>query len=574
VPLPRPSPGNDQKGNQVLQIGDFTAGIVTSGNGAYGAPFQRANPQKVSASQNTWGVIASPSGGLTPLPQASVWDLPTNGGAPTNYYNATSGYPQQFCGGIIGCATGSRSIVMALKQGYTATRGSLWQYSGNPIGGTWAELMTDNGSTFSGPNVGWVSGMLPFSTYWANDASLAGPYSQDELVLATTKFLYHRQFPFEEGSSTETLAYDISAGTNFFMAVGREGFGFPHQTRTGFWEAEGNAIYNVLSYVNPELSDWSTPANPDFGTQQLVFQSNHPSPVGAFGSLTNGDLLVVTQDSGGYIISGDFSDPYPTQAPGVMSTGGLIGQTTLASPLGLIYGTADNGMWVWDGGALSTKISAQLDDDFFFSQRGPDAVAQGATFPQGYWYSTYQYGNWILVSNNWLYDIVTQSWWTLKEPDDYPFMYYCEYPGSADSSVSGRADFLFACPGVFNNLNTAVGGRFQKSLPASNWQWQSNTISMDDGYLTNVKQIALLASGEGTITVSLGPPDNPSLFSYEVPVPASALTGPASIRFPCDVRVDWLVVTLNATSSGSFLTPLCVQSLDIWYQTTGPVTSS
>jgi hypothetical protein len=506
-----------------------------------------------------------PSGGLAPLPDVDAQLMPNTGdnGA---FYNATSGYPNQLCGGVCGIGGGQfRGLAMAVRSpfsvGYTA---SIWTFDG----ATWTIVRTDAARASSG--FGFLSGMLPFSTLWANDASPFGAYGQDELIVAST--WGPRVAPYAEVTSEEVLAYDNNATTVFNMAVGRQGFAFPDQLRTLFVETTGSGIYNLFSWVNPVLTAWASPSNPDFGTEENIYQTNHPSAISALGIVTSGSLCVVTQDAGGYIVSGDVAGtPFVSMMPGVQSGGSLIGQSCL-TPLGLVYASLDNGVWVWDGGAVAQKISVQLPDDFFMPTGFPGGGAQ-PVYPQGLWYSCYYDGNWLYVSNGWIYDMVQNSWWQIKAPDDYPFMYYAEFPGPDDTNIAGRSDFVYCFPGTFNSTDLNVAARMTKSRPARNWQWASNLIVIDDGYITEVQQVTLVVSGTGTWTTTITPIDGTGN-SVTTESTINSPTAPTVIRIPMAAKATTMQVTIGAASSSSGYAPMVLYSIDLDWKSRYPVMAS
>ncbi len=554
----------DGKGNTVLQITNFTTGIVGAPN-TYGVPIVQATPSAPSASMNTYGCIAMPTGGLAPLPAPQAQVLPDTGYSGA-FYNGTSGYPAQFVGGVASIGGGqNRALMLALRTPYSVGYcASIWTNEGSG----WTKVVDDHVNAVA--DNGWLSGMLPFSTNWAAHGSPYGAYAQDELLIAST--WAPRVSPYPELSSSEVLAYDNNQGTGFEMAVGRSGFAAPNQLSTLFVYTTGSGVYNQFGYINPVLSAWSTTPNPDFQTAAettgQIYQTNQPSAVGAMGTVTSGQLLVVTQDAGGYIISGVIgtgSTPYVTLAPGVQSTASLLGQACI-TPLGLAYCSLDNGMWLWSGGSQAQKISTQLPDDFFFPTGYPP-TGQPPTNPQGFWYSCFFQGNWLYVSNGWIYDMVQSSWWQIKAPDDYPFMYYAANGSIDDLNVAGRSDIVYCFPGTYNSQNLNVGARMAKSRPATTWQWQSNMMVLDEGYFVDVQGFDLVCSGNGTFTMALTFTDTGNNFTRTFTV---ASNFPTTVRTPTSARSSTFTVTITANSS-SETQPMVVYAFDLLYKSRYPV---
>lgn len=100
--------GADGRGAKTLSVVDFRAGIVTAAS-IYGAPFVRVNTigsplslSQVTAGPNTYNCVAMGNGGLAPLPQPQLWNLPTTGFS-GSYYNGTTGFPNQLLAGLLYC---------------------------------------------------------------------------------------------------------------------------------------------------------------------------------------------------------------------------------------------------------------------------------------------------------------------------------------------------------------------------------------------------------------------------------------------------------------------------------------
>lgn len=595
--------GADGKGGQILQVVDFRAGIVNNST-VYNAPFVRVNTigsplslSQVTAAIGTVNCMAMGNGGLAPMPQPQLWSLP-----PTQYtgvyYNALTGFPMQLLGGItytenyFGTETvpieTAKSIIAAIR---TESPGSFYPltalYEYNLTSQTWNKICDDGLWQPTTANTGYLSPLFPFVTYWQSTNS---PFStkgyMDPTIICST---WPMSVRLGEVTSNSVLVYDMalttaknalpSSMTNahspFVMANGRKGVAFTNQLRTGFWEDIGNGVDNVLSYIDPVLSNWqastnpNSGSNPDFQKQYEVFQVNNPSSVGAWGSVTSGDLLVITMSQGAYIINGDFFSPTVTMMPGVQSTNGEIGASAL-TPLGLVYASGDNGVWVWDGGAVAQKLSTQLSDNFYKATVGP-STPPNSNYAQGAFFSCLADGDLIFVSNNWVYNMTLGSWWQILSQVGYPYMWYAAVPDNiAPNTAGSRSHRVYMAPAVFNDNDDNVGAFWDKNVPALYWQWNSNPFLLDDSYYFDVSEfwIQLSSPGNGGF-FQINLTDATTGIQFLNKQITTATSGPEWFRFPTNATPQSFTVDIiaNNESGADPLVPLICYGFDIVFKT-------
>lgn len=403
-----------------------------------------------------------------------------------------------------------------------------------------------------------------------------------------------------ETESNSVIGYDMAldtaintpptAHTNahspFQLAGSRRGIAFQNQLRTGFWEDIGAAIDNILSYIDPVLSNWqvSTNANkannPDFLTQYEVFQAVNPSSIGTWGSLTSGDLLVVTMESGAFIVNGDFFQPTVTMMPGVQPTHGEIGVPAI-TPLGLVYASGDSGVWVWDGGAVAQKISTALTDNFFKATVGP-STPPNPQYAQGAFFNCLSDGDYLYCSNNWLYSQSLGSWWQILSTANNPYMWYVSVPDNVSPNIgtgvgAKRTHYVFAAPATFKDTAVNVGAFFDKNVPAKLWQWESNPFLLDDGYIWDLKEFWIQLSGPHDayfqIYINDASNGNNLFTSPEIFPDPGTPSGPKWYRFPTPATAQSIsiLVQANAQSSLTPLIPMMMYGFDIIYNARYPV---
>lgn len=129
--------------------------------------------------------------------------------------------------------------------------------------------------------------------------------------------------------------------------------------------------------------------------------------IGTIGVITIDQLLVVKHVGGGAAVSGDLDNPTIHRLPYIESTGGVVCKG-VSTPIGFVYGS-DNGIFAWQGGDSTQKLSPQL-DGFFWDHVAGDANYEKYSACRG------RMGHWndlVLVPNNYVYDIEKQSWWRL-----------------------------------------------------------------------------------------------------------------------------------------------------------------
>ena len=177
-----------------------------------------------------------------------------------------------------------------------------------------------------------------------------------------------------------------------------------------------------------------------------------------------------------------------------------------AGPLGLVYCSEQRGAWSWNGGNTAQKISRQLRDDFY------DATTGTGLLSNNYGFDVFHWQDWILFSNNYLYNADTNSWWVL-------------YPTDANGTglVPGHTlwwwnegrfgNQMYGAPlrfGTAAGLNMNWWYKFDSEVPAPHWQWVSLPIEVitNGDRVLDVRQITCELSdpsnsGNCTVTVTL-----------------------------------------------------------------------
>jgi hypothetical protein len=305
-----------------------------------------------------------------------------------------------------------------------------------------------------------------------------------------------------------------------------------------------------VSFTDPPNS---FPAN--FGTQNEVFVPEYPHGYGAWGSMSIGELFLVKNNGGGVYVTGDIANPTITKLPGVQSTGGIASECS-PTPAGLIYPTSSSGVYSWNGGSTANKISHQLDDNFWKASPANLVPNFGITCKVEAW------NDWLLVSNSWLYDTVTQSWWRLDDPSNTAagtnagpgaFQWY---------SRSWQDNLMYCSTYTYKNSNFSTPiFVYNRNTPASDFQYQCHPIPVTQVRMVDVRKIFLVAQGSGTVTISLID-ERGNVKPYQ-PITVSQST-PQRFEFTVGVQGYNLALRLKSTGVGSGPAPL-IHTIGIGY---------
>lgn len=327
------------------------------------------------------------------------------------------------------------------------------------------------------------------------------------------------------------------------------------------WPAGGGINTNEnINFTDPPLSS-------AYGDQMTLLGAEVPWGYGAWGSVSVGELMLIKKYGGGIALYGDIFNPSSViEQPGIEPTGDIVGKAC-ATQIGLVYCSEDRGAWLWNGGNTSQKISSQLRDNFY------DATTGTGIDSNNYGFCVERWQDWILFSNNFMYNADTGGWWVL-----YPN----EVNGNA--TVPGHTMWWWS-PGRFGNhmysapirfgtspgLNRNWFYKFDNTQPAQHYQWQSLPIHVTENAtrLVDVLQVLVRVSdpspqtGFASLSVTIGGQTqttsgdfisaDPKLFRFDF--------GSASLG------LEDIVITLNGDNSVTSYSPPYVHSLDIGFKT-------
>jgi len=241
----------------------------------------------------------------------------------------------------------------------------------------------------------------------------------------------------------------------------------------------------------------------------------------------------------------------------VQSVGDFVGKAS-AGPMGLVYCSEQRGAWTWNGSNTAQKISQQLRDDFY------DATTGSGMQGNNYGFDVYHWQDWILFSNNFMYNMDTGGWWNL-----YPTT------GNGNSHVTGATMWwwyegrfgnqMYAAPIDFTTTSLAWYYLFDEKVPAPHWQWQSLPIHVTPNAdrVLDVRQVVVRlsdpsASTHATATVTV----NGTVLGTVTGIPGT----PMAYRFDAGVTgIQDIVVKITGDNAVSGSSPI-LHSIDIGWQ--------
>lgn len=491
-----------------LEIDDFTPGVIQNLNLAAGLNQSDVVPApgKVPGqAQKAVGCIALPNGGLAPLP----------GLATKTPWGATTPVAPQH---VPTTGAGAENLIIGLF-----LNGPIYYYgTSTPFPQTVGdELIIGQANIDSGGNQHlWVDSLqanITSQSLAVNNIVTKGP-AVSRLPLATMTGGITRANASASliGNPCWALAYYMPAGA---AGAGASGYWalilYPDPTNPGTAGfvplvlingsgGPGDAFchQNRVVYLQQDQQFWSGDftfmggneafiyTDPPNGVALLsaageIFVQEDPSGYGAWGSQSASELFLVKHRLGGVVISGDLNVPTVTTLEGVMPSYGVVSRGA-STAVGFIYASANRGLWAWNGGNASFKLSNQLEDDFFVNPNLPP-IQRGPTVDIQRW------GDWIVVTNDWLYDTNTNSWWQLPGGSIGSHQWY---------QASSDGNTLYAAPAV---PTTTVGLEcYSRLAPANEYTWKSFPIrppgdSKEKQFL--VRKVVIRAQGRGTVTV-------------------------------------------------------------------------
>lgn len=276
------------------------------------------------------------------------------------------------------------------------------------------------------------------------------------------------------------------------------------------------------------------------------------SRIGAWGTISTGELFLVYTGGGGVIVNGD--PQFPTSAtklPGVIGTGNTVGPGCQTSA-GLIYVTDFDGAYVWNGGYSSEKISNQIADNQALARIQQQFALTGnrsdillTTTQHDAW------NYWVFFANNWVYDQFTKAWWQVENPATI------NYQVHKRSLISPQ--YFYSSDGSTISLNNNLTTLYQwdASKSASSYLWTSNPIPFP-GSTTVLEAVEICASNptatQCTIIITPTEPPGQTLYvNQNTPQSATFTIPPTTTAYRHALPLGWndynICINVNASNT-------------------------
>jgi hypothetical protein len=493
----------DQRGIQFIDLDDFTPGIYSASAIAVSGPPNTvpgpfAAPLGSADASETWQCIGLPGGGLGPLPAMTE-----------DFTLAALGITQPpagqvgWIGGLLNTGVTVDDELLVAIEYQTGGNNVYYLFSGVVGTAIGNQLYTSSTATPSGGGIGGSPYMFATRVASANPTTTIGAEVIAVLYANQGRILLYP----DPANPTVVGIKDISGVTNAMAIFGHQNRICAFMNVPYSWPTPTTVDTNndAINYTDPPNSETWPGSTPD-----VVFIAEFPFGYGAFGSMNAGELFLVKCRGGGVIIQGDVNNPNVLWLPGVAPTGVWFGHGD-SGLNGFYYCAEHDGCYVWGGGNVSQKVSAQLDDTFY--------IVSNEILSRCFHYFAKRWNNWMLFSNNYLFDETTGGWWRLLNPSTASLFHYTE---------GFSRNQLYAAVTQVTGDTTVFLYKFDKTVPASSWQWQSLPIRVSEDRTVNIREIVVRYSnpygGSGTFTLQLSAIDsagnviNAQAFTWDIAV--------------------------------------------------------
>lgn len=532
MPADKPTTTHTPRINQWVPITNFTPGIY---NNSYIAGSNPVVPAPIGSAdaRYTFGCMGLSDGGLGPLPRFTT---------AYTYPIGNSGFTTFYTFGFINNPLNTSEVdqLMVMMESATTTS-HLWQDIVFGVTGSHNTILTHNISTSAG------------------QAYFGSPFPQATRITPKTPThpTYPTTIPGKPLIVWPTSIPSVGTGTgqlwvwpnphsptaytplNLCTATHVTGQVVIYQGRilvlTGndyTWGSSGFLVNEQICYTTPANSQ-------TYGKQDIVLSPTYPYGYGAAGSISAGELFLVKKRAGALVLTGDINYPTVTFLPGVQPTGDIFcnGASTSA---GFIYFSQSQGAWLWNGGNVSQKISQNLDDNFY-------ACTDLPTGQNNLTANAYQWGEWVMCSNSWIYNLRLQSWWRLPHQSGTLGTIFWYSPGRT-------LNVLYCAPPKFQKVNTQTvfAYKLTKASPSHTYIWQSLPIKISNNKYINIREIVLYASSPqsttGVINVKLF--NGPTMIFTHTTTTGQFTPDPTMVRIPTGgVVLDNVVIRITATTT-------------------------
>jgi hypothetical protein len=281
----------------------------------------------------------------------------------------------------------------------------------------------------------------------------------------------------------------------------------------------------------------------------------NPTGYGLMASLTADELFLLKTRGGAVVIRGDLNNVSAvTTLPYVRGTGmSLCGGTR--SPLGFLYPVDSSGVWAWNGGEVSNHITKHMDADFWKPPaESPARINEGQTRTPNAWgdssVTCTDWNEWVLFPNNWLLDTDAPrpgsnyvpyheqgSWWKIDDDTDHIIHFW---------DVDWRGRKAYGAPSGYRNQGDPALYEYSMPDKARTYTWRSQPLPGTTDQAITVQQIGLVASGVGTVRLTVRSSDDTVGKSMELEVDDAAM--PKARLSSCGVQGTHITFDIESTA--------------------------
>lgn len=505
---------------QYVTIDDFRAGMVSSTLPSTDVNFKASSlnlPPGAADPQQTIGCYALPTGQLAPLPaiaQTQSFTMDTSG---------ATGLDTTFPIRTIGLATAGPGTVSTAGAPFTDSSAvyndELFLFvSGRQSGGNFQRFnlflrklyfgtvpadyrATQTGVCYTAADANgtqWRGITHAFTRaraanyYQPGYPMMVYEWSESPSIVSGVSTVFAGGFPAPAAPAVDGV-WNTAAFTSPVQMVAHLGR-IIFLSETGWAHGAGNGVITTnedIFYTDPPNS-----ITPNTGSPTTILDPQYPGGYGAWGSITYGELILIKRYGGAILVEGDIYSPQITRLTGVRSTGDMCNPGSW-SPKGLVYCVEDDGVWLWEGGNNSRKIS-RIQDDFFVLKDGQ--ATSGVKVKHTSW------GQFVVFPNGYIWDSVTEGWWSLPTTG----IGALESLGVPESGKGNPSHLFFATPKALDdgagNFKIKVYVYDSTNLGGS-YTWASQPIVPTDTRVDISEVILNFTGGSGnsnTITVKTG----------------------------------------------------------------------
>lgn len=305
------------------------------------------------------------------------------------------------------------------------------------------------------------------------------------------------------------------------------GFMFPHQGRVvlgvrgafiasaepaecfGFSNRIVGTERIIAGLVNRGIGAHGTGPMAFLINNQSVYVEEDPTGYGSYISMNANELFLVKNRGGAVVVRGSLDQPNVSHVPGIAEVGNANNVGALTT-IGYVYG-ARSGVWLWAGGDTSVCISPDIDGWFWnannFNSNDPQYPARPGL--QGRFAFVYPF---VYVSNNYIFDIRTKSWWRLCRP----WFEDLEKNGDetvVDTPANGFAPYRFyqvtgsgsvyATPGYLGPGDRVLADIYDPTVLAHKYKWRSHPLLSTLNRDVAFREMVVVLEGTGKVWITL-----------------------------------------------------------------------